>query len=167
MNSPWKRSVLGFLAPFRVGFAGLGPKVGGDAVLSMLLDETDLATAEMKVTAEHTYRTFATYESTDAVDRARKNGSITVVRVLRNAAVTRTLRITVVPFVSATDAELSVQRAVENIRIKVKSASQRHVDGVSVPGVTHVLIREILGVGPRGPAGDRLLAGQLATIYLE
>jgi hypothetical protein len=169
MSNSWKRTVLGLLAPLRVGFAGLGRKPGGETVLSMLLDETDLASTGITMTTEHTYRTFATFESTVELDRARKDGSITAVRALRNANVMRSLRISVAPFVSASDAESSVLRAVDNVRFKGRRtpSTDRYLEDMSVPGVSHVLVREIIGDGPRGPGGDRLLAGAVDNYLLR
>jgi hypothetical protein len=155
--------VLGALGPFRIAIAGFGRKPGGDTVLSMLLDDNDLASSELKMTSEHVYRTFASLDSTDAIERARKSGSVSAVRVLRDDVVMRSLRIRVTPFVSAGDAESSVARAVENVRVKFRRATgeQRYIEGVDVSDVSHVIVREILGAGPQGPAGDRLLAGAI------
>jgi hypothetical protein len=162
MSNSWKRTVLGLLAPLHVGFAGLGRKPGGETVLSMLLDETDLASTGITMTTEHTYRTVE-------LDRARKDGSITAVRALRNANVMRSLRISVAPFVSASDAESSVLRAVDNVRFKGRRtpSTDRYLEDMSVPGVSHVLVREIIGDGPRGPGGDRLLAGAVDNYLLR
>ncbi len=168
MSNSWKRSILGILNPFRAAIAGMGRKPGGERVLSMLLDETDLAIEEINMIGEETYRTFATFESNDEIERARKNGSISAVRVFRNAEVMRSLRISVIPFVSASDAESSVRRAVDNTRPKWgrKVVEQRYLDDVSVPGVANVFIREIIGRGPRGPVGDRILSGTVDNYLL-
>ncbi|MGH3733683.1 MAG: hypothetical protein ACRDVC_10000 [Acidimicrobiales bacterium] len=138
-------------------------------MLSMLLDDNDLVSADLKTATEHTYRTFAKFDSTDAVDRARANGSITAVRVLRDDVAKRSLRISVIPFVSASDAASSVQRALDNVRFKLgnTATTQSYVEGVSVQEVSHVLIREIIGAGPRGPAGDRLLAGNVDNFLVS
>jgi hypothetical protein len=121
------------------------------------------------MTMEHTYRTFASLGSSDAINRARKYGSITAVRVLRDPVAMRSLRISVVPFASVSDAQSSVKRAIENIRFKLGStaSTQRDLEDVSVPEVSHVLIREILGAGARGPAGDRLLAGTVDNFLIS
>lgn len=104
-SNPWKCSILGILNPFRAAIAGMGRKPGGERVLSMLLDETELAIEEMNMIGEETYWTFPTFESNDEIERARKNGSISAVRVFRNAEVMRSLRVFVMPFVSASDAD--------------------------------------------------------------
>lgn len=161
MSISWKRSVFGLLAPFRMAIAGLGRKPGSEMVLSMLLDEVDLADTELKMTVEQTYRTFASFESNDAIERARKMGSISAVRIFSDATMLRTLRISVTPFVSAFDAESSSRRAVDNLRIKLGSTAITHnyLNDVSVPGISNVFVHEIIGARTRGPVGDRILAG--------
>lgn len=168
MSSTLGRWALEAVYPFRVAIAGFGKKPGGDTVLSMLLDDTDLASAKLEKTLENTYRTFANFDSTDAIDRARKKGSITAVRVFRDDVAMRSLRIRVTPFVSISDAESSVQRVVDNVRFKWGRTPRTlgYVEGVSLPEVSHNIIREIEGTGPRGPEGDRLLAGTIDNFLI-
>jgi hypothetical protein len=169
MRTSWKRSVLGLLNPFRTAIAGIGQKPGEDDVRRMLLDDFDFSNINFEKKLDHTYRTFASFKSTDAINRARKNGSITAIRIFRDDTKKTSLRIQVTPFVSLNDAVSSVETTIDNFRLKLgrRIEAQNSVEGLIVPEVSGVMVIDILGTGPTGQTGDRILAGAVNNVLLK
>jgi hypothetical protein len=159
----WKEHVSGVFSISRVVFAQVGVSSEKDRLGSILLDNSDLPEDRWHVSDERAYRTGAGRSPTEQIRRARKIGSVTVVRRLKNDSSSRLLSLALIPLASEADALAylpeSIARAVRKPFSKVTESGEGFVDGPSVSTLPNAMFYELRYSDPERNGGERIVVG--------
>lgn len=142
--------------------AQLGRKAGKGEALARLLGGGDLPDGPWRVTDQRTWRTGEAGPATAWGERARQAGSVTAWRSFSHAAAARWAWVQVTPMASQEDAKAALagvgERALANLRSRVRLVSQRDVPVAPFAGASAVWAREQHTEGEDGPGVVLLLA---------
>jgi hypothetical protein len=169
MNDSLRRFFVPVLGPIQYGLAGIGRKPGAEYVASMLLSDIDLPGTDLKITYDYTFRTHSLFNSSEEIRRARRIGSISASRVLRNEEVGRSLATLITRYASSEDAFSQVGRSSEYVLTQPlkRVVSNEPVSNINVPGFERLIVRELRGSALKQPVGDRLLFGNVEEIFVR
>jgi hypothetical protein len=138
-------------------------------MVSMLVSDVDLPDADLKITYDYTFRTYAFFSSSNEIRRARRMGSISASRVLRNEEIGRSFATLITRYASSQDALARVEPSSEYVLTQPlkRVSSNEPVDNVNVPGFEQLIVRELLGSALNQPIGDRILFGSVGEIFVR
>jgi hypothetical protein len=171
MAKDWRRQLSKTFAITRVVLAQGGVNSAKDRLGPLLLDTSDLPDDGWSVSDERAYRTGAGRTPTEQIRRARKMGSVTVIRRLKSDSSSRMLSLALIPLASEADAVDSVRdsitRAIRKPFSDIEETSEGFVEGPIVPMLPNAMLYELRYVKPELGGGERIVAGVIDHFVIQ